>query len=65
MREPTLKEVNAEIRKVKRDIKANEEVRFALNLFTPTSKFVAEIDDAIEHQKEIIKCLETIKEKLL
>ena len=65
MREPTISEVNAEIRKVKRDMKGNIDTRDGLKFLVPTSKFIAEVEQMIEHQKELIKCLETIKEKLL
>ena len=63
-RDPTLAEVNIEIRRIKRLIKINEEVIKGLKLIDKKLRFIPEMSSVVESQKEYLKCLEHIKEKL-
>lgn len=65
MRDPTIVEVNAEIRKIKRAMKGNIDTRNGLKFLVPDCEFISEVGKMIEDQKEIIKCLERIKERLI
>lgn len=66
-KDPTIPQINAEIRKVKKDMKGNEDVLNGLTFLCPGAapNFIEQVKTSIENQKEIIKCLESIKEKLL
>lgn len=72
MRDPSIAEINAEIRKIKHIMKGNIDTRNGLKFLVrdckfilDNSKFILDIEQTIEIQKEIIKCLQRIKEKLI
>ncbi len=64
-KQPTLAEVNQEIRKIKRQMRGNNDVLAGLMMIDAKNEFIEEVTKMIEHQKEVINCLNCIREKLL
>lgn len=62
---PTLAQVNTEIRKVKLILSSNINCLEGIKWLGIAEDYVNEIERMIEHNKQYLKMLDTIKEKLI
>ena len=63
-REPTIREVNAEIRKALKNISETNEMIDTLTAITPEINYILELKVILKNQQDFLLCLLKVKETL-